>query len=179
MECPKCQGYKLQPTKLEQGLTVMGCAKCNGAIVSLLNYRDWLERTDASESEPYLEEYSAEKVIDTPTMLTCPKCKKAMLKYKISGCSGSRLDLCASCDEAWLDDGEWELLKSLELTRQMPSVFTEEWQRKLRKQATEEAREKRLLLVVEQDELDEAKRVRDWLKGHPNKGELMFFINLD
>jgi len=125
--------------------------------------------------------FESKKIVDkiVSNVIICPKCKKAMLKYKISGCSGSRLDLCASCDEAWLDDGEWELLKSLELTRQMPSVFTEEWQRKLRKQATEEARGKRLLLVVEQDELDEAKRVRDWLKGHPNKGELMFFINLD
>jgi hypothetical protein len=37
----------------------------------------------------------------------------------------------------------------------MPKVFTEEWQRKSRKQALEDVREKRLLKVVEQNEIEE------------------------
>ena len=34
----------LKPTKIEDGLPVMGCPDCEGASLSLLYYRDWAER---------------------------------------------------------------------------------------------------------------------------------------
>ncbi|OUS27375.1 hypothetical protein A9Q99_15370 [Gammaproteobacteria bacterium 45_16_T64] len=189
MQCPKCKSIPLHPTKLEQGLSAMGCSACSGAIVSLLYYRDWVERTApvaASCDHTSVEEAngikdskesSAEEINDSRSAMACPKCKKLMIKYKISGDINNRLDLCRSCDEAWLDGGEWELLKSLELNRKMPSVFTEEWQRKIRKQATEDLRDQRLLKSVSESELAEAKKIRTWLKDHPNKQEILFFIN--
>lgn len=183
MQCPKCNATPLHATKLEQGLSAMGCAACSGAFVSLLYYRDWVERTAPvaeCSSKGTLEESAVtttDAADDTHNAMACPKCKKIMIKYKISGEATNRIDLCRSCDEAWLDGGEWELLKSLELNRKMPTVFTEEWQRKLRKQATEQSREQRLLKSVSEDELEEAKRVRAWLTSHPSKQEILFFIN--
>jgi len=103
--------------------------------------------------------------------------QKIMSKYRISGNTNSRLDLCASCDEVWLDGGEWELLKSLELSLKMPTVFTEEWQRKLRKQASAEIREKRLLKIVDKNDVEEIKRIREWLTNHPAKQEIIFFLS--
>lgn len=175
MQCPKCKSAHLKPTKLEEGLSAMGCGKCGGASVSLLYYRDWVERSGPEvEREGRL---AAQDVDDSQAALACPKCKKLMLKFRISGCTNNRLDLCTSCDEAWLDGGEWELLKSLELSNHMPQVFTEEWQRQVRKQNLERAREERLLKSVGESDFDKAKRVRSWLKDHPHKPEIMFFIN--
>ena len=65
-----------------------------------------------------------EEVQDTNAAITCPKCARLMTKYKMSGFVANRLDVCPGCDEAWLDGGEWELLKALELSRKMPLVFT-------------------------------------------------------
>ncbi len=177
MDCPKCKTVHLRATKLEQGLSAMGCSNCGGAVISLLYYRDWLERSAVIVDEDAFKPSEMLEVDESHSALTCPKCKKIMSKYKVSGDSNNRLDLCASCDEVWLDGGEWELLKSLELSRDMPKVFTEEWQRKLRKQALEEVREQRLLKVVEQNEIEEIKRVREWLNKHPAKQEIMFFLN--
>jgi len=177
MDCPKCKTVPLRATKLEQGLSAMGCANCNGAVISLLYYRDWLERSSPIAESDANNAQAVEEVEDSHAALMCPKCKKLMTKYKVSGCSNSRLDLCASCDEVWLDGGEWELLKSLELSRKMPVVFTEEWQRKLKKKELEDIREQRLLKVIDENEIEEVKRVREWLKKHPNRNEIMFFLN--
>ncbi len=182
MQCPKCENQPLRATKLEQGLSAMGCNQCNGAFVTLLYYRDWLERTPLVESQVVEQKNMAKALIqvnDSKTALCCPKCSRLMNKYKISGESDNRIDLCASCDEVWLDGGEWELLKIFELSRKMPLVFTEQWQRKLRKQATQQAREQRLLKIASQDDLDEAKKVRVWLAEHPFREQILFFINQD
>ena len=183
MECPKCKVDKLRATKLEQDLSAMGCGSCDGALVSLLYYRDWVERSLPIE----MDKEEGQNAVDTPravedekdsnTALACPKCRKLMTKFKVSGCTSNRLDLCASCDEVWLDGGEWELLKTSELTRTMPSVFTQEWQRKLKKAALEEVRVQRLLKVIDENEIEEIKRIRAWLIDHPKRYDIMFFLN--
>ncbi len=182
MQCPKCQPQPLRATKLEQGLSAMGCGQCNGAFVTLLYYRDWIERTPLVESSILKEKAMATALIevnDSKSALCCPKCSRLMSKFKITGESENRIDLCSNCDEVWLDGGEWELLKIFELSRKMPLVFTEQWQRKLRKQATQEAREQRLLKVVSRDELDEAVKIREWLVEHPSREQILFFISQD
>jgi len=179
MQCPKCLNQPLRATKLEQGLSAMGCSQCEGAFVTLLYYRDWVERNPSIDSEEKIPLNTAElqEVDDSHSALSCPKCSRLMSKYKISGESNNRIDLCFTCDEAWLDGGEWELLKALELSKKMPLVFTEQWQKKLQKQATQQAREQRLLKFISQQDLDEVKRIRQWLAEHPNKEQLMFFVN--
>jgi len=180
MQCPKCQNQPLRATKLEQGLSAMGCSQCDGAFVTLLYYRDWVERNpsiDDSDKPSIQNVAELQEVDDSQSALSCPKCSRLMSKYKISGESNNRIDLCSSCDEVWLDGGEWELLKALELSKKMPLVFTEQWQRKLRKQATQEAREQRLLKFISQQDLDEVKKFKEWLSEHPNKEQILFFIN--
>jgi len=179
MQCPKCENEILRATKIEQGLSAMGCGNCGGASIALLYYRDWAERTPLAvlqETDIAFEEIMKD-IDDTKAALCCPKCSRIMNKYKISGECNHRLDLCFSCDEAWLDGGEWQLLKSLELSQKMPIVFTEQWQNKLRKQATQQAREERLLKLVSQQDLNEAKRIKEWLLAHPNRESISFFIN--
>ncbi|HLA31771.1 MAG TPA: zf-TFIIB domain-containing protein [Pseudomonas sp.] len=174
MHCPACRTTTLQPTKLDDGLLAHGCGQCSGALVSLLYYRDWAERQPQSE-EPALQA-EVEGVNESRQALTCPKCAKLMSKFQISGTRGNRLDLCGSCDEAWLDGGEWQLLKALELSHKMPSIFTEAWQRKVRQQACEEARRQRFGRLLGEQAVARADEIRDWLKDHPQRRELLFYI---
>lgn len=177
MQCPTCRTVELKPTKLDGGLLAHGCAQCAGALVALLYYRDWAERNPQEQEDA--SEVAAIEASDSQKALSCPKCSKLMSKYQISGTRANRLDLCGTCDEAWLDGGEWELLRALELSQRMPAIFTEAWQRQVRQQASAEARRQRFTRLVGEEAIQRADEVRAWLNDHPQRGELLFYIGHD
>lgn len=177
MKCPKCKNSELKPTKIDEGLSAMGCSRCSGASVSLLYYRDWAEHAGEVHDAPTVELLKGLDSEDSAGALSCPKCSKLMMKYRISGCSNNRLDLCTSCDEAWLDGGEWELLKALELSTEIPMVFSEQWQKKVRDTVSEEARRERFTRILGRDDLEKAHEFRQWIKEHPKRNDIMFYVN--
>lgn len=175
MHCPSCQHETLKPTKLEEGLVAMGCNACKGAALSLLHYRDWVERNRlqgiqvaATSASPLTE--------DSQGALNCPKCGAIMTKYRIDGEHGNRLDLCAACDEAWLDGGEWSLLKSLALTHALPRVFTQTWQNRVQQNLREHARHERRVQQLGEADLQKADEIRAWLREHPKREALLAYI---
>ncbi len=175
MQCPKCRNIELKPTKIEEGLPVMGCPECEGSLLSLLYYRDWAERNVSIEqSEHVSDDVTVDS--DSKTALACPKCSKLMTKFSISSEHKNRIDLCSFCDEAWLDGSEWTLLKSLELSHKLPKVFTDQWQRNVRDQKMEAMKIERLMKVVGQSDTDKAVEVKKWLENHPKKGPIIQFI---
>lgn len=178
MYCPKCKTEYLKPTKLEDSLPVMGCPKCEGSFISLLYYRDWAERVMV-ESEVNSDEMELVSDADTKTALCCPKCSRLMTKYAVSGLLDTRLDLCGNCDEAWLDGGEWRLLKSLELANKLPSIFTDQWQRKLRSEKAELNRLERLRKVVGEFDTEKALEIKEWLGSNPNKSIILHFLGTE
>src|SRR5688500_5931024 len=128
MKCPHCKTEDLKPTLIEEYLASMGCDRCHGSLVALLHYRHWAEtqkptRADpgADAADPPARVAEMPDATDTTSAIACPKCSRLMLKYKISGAVANRVDVCSSCDEAWLDGGEWQLLEALELDHCMPS----------------------------------------------------------
>jgi Zn-finger nucleic acid-binding protein len=177
MKCPSCITSDLKATRLDDGLPAHGCNDCGGAIIPLLYYRDWAERT-ANDKAPPDTELDASLAIESEShsALACPKCSRLMSKFNISGCSKNRLDLCSSCDEAWLDGGEWELLKALQLSKDIPSIFTDSWQRKVRKEISESKLKERFAKIVGDTDIEKAEEVRSWLNTHKNRAELIFYI---
>lgn len=178
MKCPKCKSIDLKPTKLEEGLPVMGCSNCEGALLSLLYYRDWAERNVPVENVEDVEGEVSEDN-DTTTALSCPKCSKLMTKFSMASQHKNRIDLCGFCDEAWLDGSEWKLLKSLELAHKLPKVFTDQWQRNVRGEKMEALKIERLKKVVGQSDSDKAIEIKGWLKDHGNKTAIIQFIGSD
>jgi Zn-finger nucleic acid-binding protein len=180
MKCPKCKNPDLHPTKMEQGLSAMGCNECQGTFISLLYYRDWAERFGvATTDSEQAEEVQAEDVENTHAAMGCPKYSRIMTKYRISSEHDNRLDLCANCDEAWLDKGEWSLLKRLNLGSKIPAVFTEQWQRQVRQQVTEESRRQRFVDMLGDDIVKEADSVREWLKDSPQRAQILLYLNYE
>ncbi|MEH6449200.1 MAG: zf-TFIIB domain-containing protein [Oleispira sp.] len=181
MKCPKCKSPDLHPTKMEQGLSAMGCNKCQGVFVSLLYYRDWAERFGiaATTESVQAEEVQVEDAENTRAAMGCPKCSRIMTKYRISSGHDNRLDLCANCDEAWLDKGEWSLLKSLNLGAKIPAVFTEQWQRQVRQQVTEENRRKRFVEALGEETVKEADKVRQWIAKEPKRAQILQYLSYE
>lgn len=174
MQCPVCRDSRLQPTRLDEGLLAHGCQQCSGTLVALLYYRDWAER--APQDEAPEGELQAEPLNESAHALTCPKCARLMSKFQISGTRSNRLDLCTTCDEAWLDGGEWQLLKALQLSRSIPAIFSEAWQRRVRQESAEQARRERFARIAGEDAVARADEVCAWLKDHPQRRELLFYI---
>jgi Zn-finger nucleic acid-binding protein len=181
MKCPRCKTPDLAPTLIEEYLPAMGCGTCQGSLVSLLYYRHWAETQKVSPAAQTAPPEAAHDPVDIDTddstsALSCPKCGRFMTKYKVSGRVSNRLDVCNSCDEAWLDRGEWELLESLQLSHQMPAILTDEWQRRIRHELSEETRRSILARTIGVDAATKVEEFRTWLSATRHKSEIMVYL---
>lgn len=177
MKCPRCKTHDLLPTLIEEYLAAMACPECHGSLVSLLYYRHWAETQKADALQAPGTNVSRPR--DTTTALMCPKCSRVMAKYKLVGDLDNRLDVCSTCDEAWLDDGEWELLEQLQLSHTMPSIFTDAWQRRLRNEKTEETRRSILKTTVGEAAAAKIEEFRAWLNAQKSKSTILTYLYRD
>lgn len=175
MKCPLCKTPDLQPTMIEEYLPAMGCSTCHGSLVSLLYYRHWAETQKAPSGEPGNTD-AALRTTDTTTAIMCPKCARVMAKYKLTGRVSNRVDVCATCDEAWLDSGEWELLEALQLNLKIPAIFTDAWQRRIRHELTEETRRSILTRMIGEDGAAKVEEFRVWLGKSKHKSHIMAYL---
>jgi Zn-finger nucleic acid-binding protein len=175
MKCPHCHTTDLMPTMIEEYLPAMGCGTCHGGLVSLLYYRHWAE----TQKEPAGEQTkpaTAVETTDTTSAVTCPKCERVMTKYKIDGAISNRVDVCATCDEAWLDGGEWELLEALHLSLKIPAIFSDAWQRRIRNELSAETRRSILTRMIGEDGTKRVEEFRTWLEGSGHKSHVLTYL---
>jgi Zn-finger nucleic acid-binding protein len=175
MKCPHCKTADLRPTMIEEYLPAMGCGTCHGSLVSLLYYRHWAETRNAPVAEPE-DAAAVHETTDTTTAITCPKCARVMAKFKITGRIANRLDVCSMCDEAWLDGGEWELLEALQLSLKMPAIFTDSWQRRIRRELTEETRRSILARLIGEDGTTRVEDFKAWLGKSKHKSDILTYL---
>jgi Zn-finger nucleic acid-binding protein len=175
MKCPHCKTPDLQPTMIEDYLPGMGCGTCHGSLVSLLTYRYWAETQKGQTGTPAPSAVVPETT-DTTTAVTCPKCERVMMKYKLTGRVSNRVDVCNTCDEAWLDGGEWELLEALQLSHKMPSIFTDAWQRRIRHELSEETRRSILARTVGDEAAARIEEFKAWLATHKHKSFILTYL---
>lgn len=174
MHCSTCKNTQLEPQELEPGLVAASCPSCNGALVSLMNYRFWADRyASASVADASANDV---EIGESESVHSCPKCSRLMVKYQIGPQTHHKLDLCSACDEAWLDKGEWQLLKSLDLQGKLPKIFTDAWQRNIRKQRQEIALNERYEKLLGEESFSRVKEFRDWLLQQPNKDAIKQYL---
>lgn len=175
MKCPRCKTPDLRPTMIEEYLPAMGCGTCHGSLVNLLYYRHWAE-TQKAPSEPPANAAAELETTDTTTAIMCPKCARVMAKYKLTGHVSNRVDVCSTCDEAWLDGGEWELLEALQLSLKLPAIFTDTWQRRIRREMTEDTRRSILVRLIGADGAAKVEEFRAWIAKNRHKSHIMTYL---
>lgn len=174
MHCSTCKSTQLEPQELEPGLVAASCPSCNGALVSLMSYRFWADRyATVSVAE---ESANDTEIGESESVHSCPKCSRLMVKYQIGPQTHNKLDLCSACDEAWLDKGEWQLLKCLDLQGKLPKIFTDAWQRNIRKQRQEITLNERYEKLLGEESFSRVKEFRDWLLQQPNKDAIKQYL---
>ena len=171
MHCPSCKSPSLKPIKLSVNLPARKCLNCRGVLIDLLSYRSWSE--DSPKSAPGAP--SATEVADNKRALVCPKCSRVMLKFKIGNTQANTIDVCGHCDEAWLDEGEWQLLEALALQDQLAAIFTEPWERRIRSEAVEASQRQRNMDTLGVEDFAEVERIAAWVAQHPKRSELIQF----
>ena len=175
MKCPHCKTPDLKPTMIDEYLPAMGCGTCHGCLLSLLYYRHWAETRNGPSTEPR-KAGPALETTDTTAAIACPKCSRIMAKYKLSGRISNRLDVCSTCDEAWLDGGEWELLEALQLNHKIPAIFTDAWQRRIRRELTEETRREILARTIGADGAVKVEDFRAWLAKNKERSYILTYL---
>ena len=85
MKCPRCKTPDLKPTMIEEYLAGGGLSRLPGnprvARVLPSLGRDSKAPTEGSAPETTI----SIETTDTTTALTCPKCSRVMMKYKLTG----------------------------------------------------------------------------------------------
>jgi Zn-finger nucleic acid-binding protein len=172
MNCPQCKGYQLEPVEIEAGLIAAKCSKCNGTQLPLMNYRFWLDRFGDVEKDS-VELPVAE---DNNKALACPKCARLMTKFKVGVATTHRIDLCTGCDEAWLDNGEWRLLKQLDLHDKLPKIFTDAWQRNIRIERQQNFIDQRYQTLIGEEDFARLSEFKKWLDQHSEKEQIKQYL---
>ena len=174
MDCPKCQ-KPLTVSRLEAHLGCNGCEQCEGVLLNLITYRVWREtnpaEVDACEVTP------DPAAANTKHALLCPKCQRLMVKFKFATDLSHALDVCSHCEEVWLDRGEWDYLKERDIHGDLPRVFTDPWQRRLRQARNEVSLEKIWTDKLGSEDHQRVKEVARWLEDHPQRALLMGYLN--
>lgn len=163
-DCPACPAAELGPTQLTEGLAALGCADCGGALLSLVAYREWIERAQPAEAPD--EPHAQVAIEDSPDAILCPKCRAVMVKYRIAADLDNRLDHCPHCLEIWLDRGEWQIVEALARAGHLSAILTAPWQRRIVADQSEDMAEVRLREKLGTD-YARFREVQRWLDDHP------------
>lgn len=177
MQCPICEKQSLVAGELEPGLVAQTCGACSGTLLPLLNYRYWLDTTGAQHDQ-LLASVETSMVEDSKPAKCCPKCNRLMRKFRVGASQENRLELCSSCDHAWLDAGEWSLLKQLQLSASLPEIFTDSWQRKIRKQQEEANWNAYFSEKIGEESFQKVKSFKDWMDAQPSVADIKHYINI-
>jgi Zn-finger nucleic acid-binding protein len=177
MKCPRCKTPDLKPTLIEEYLPAMACETCHGSCVSLLYYRHWAETQKlAAPAASSVSSTGPVATSDTNTAIVCPKCARVMAKYKLTGTVANRVDVCSTCDEAWLDSGEWELLEALQLSHELPAILTDAWQRRIRREQSEGTRREILVRLVGEAGTSRVEEFKAWLARNQHKSHVLAYL---
>jgi Zn-finger nucleic acid-binding protein len=114
----------------------------------------------------------------------CPACGAFLILHKVGCGLAFHLDRCGRCGGTWLDANEWEFLRSRDLHRSLHLVFSESWQRRVRRE--ERTRQYRRVVTSVLDErlrrqcgepdIERLKRFKQWIDGHPRRRELYAYL---
>ena len=173
MHCPSCKDQSLSPKEVEKNLVVAQCHSCEGLLVPLINYRYWLERNAASAAATTPDIAEAE---DNNQAKVCPNCSRFLSKFMIGSDTNNKIELCNHCDQAWLDKGEWQLLKSLGLEHSLAKIFTDAWQYQVRKDLKQASLDKRYQKELGDDCFAKVKAFKEWLDEQPSKAEIRQYL---
>ncbi|VAW67563.1 hypothetical protein MNBD_GAMMA09-2278 [hydrothermal vent metagenome] len=175
MLCPACEGsYK--KIKLDEHLLGKSCIVCEGVSFTLSDYLYYLSHSRPVEEEPVSGTDNVIMLADTKKAMVC-HCGHVVSKFSISHETDRRIDYCSACQTVYLDKGEWEYLKSVQLRNKINSLFTDSCQRQIKLDGTRQVLTNNYKEKLGAINYDHMTKVRDWIYNSPDKDLILSFLN--
>lgn len=177
MNCPNCKNAYLQAQEIEDNLPAQVCDNCDGKWISHENYESWLKFHGEILPEIPAGEESGMTIPHFQLARLCPKCKRILIKYKVGHNIPFQIDRCGDCAGVWLDQNEWETLKSRNLHDELNKIFTDHWQEQV---SREETRRKLETIYQEKFGADDYRQIRDfksWIDTHDKRSEILAYLD--
>ena len=169
--CPKCGDVGLRHALVLDELPAYACERCDGLLLNLVVYRHWRESHPPTPADETVAPDDVE-VDDSTAVLSCPKCRAIMTKYRFSADVPNRIDYCAHCEELWFDAGEWDLVASTARSGHLAEIFAQPWQRKLRRQISADMELSRMKTLLA-DDYERLSDIESWLRDHPHRAQII------
>lgn len=171
MLCPKDRKTPLQDDSLAESLAVKRCDGCKGIWLPSAEYEAWQAKQPPSDPDPSrllepLEVDFVQSPYDTKAAL-CPECGSYLSRAKISLEKPFYVERCANCGGIWCDRGEWDVLEKLGFHRTIQTLFTQEWQAKVRRCEMIEQERQAMIDKLGQDLAERIFALAEVLEKHP------------
>jgi Zn-finger nucleic acid-binding protein len=178
MRCPICPDRPLEALTLESGLSSHHCAGCDGIFLLSSDYRDWV--AGQSGPTPERDDPEPEALVAEPARAkSCPYCQHLLLRYRVSHQTPFTVDHCGHCNSVWLDAGEWASLKRRNLHDDIHRMFTEPWQRNVRKAIHRANLDASYAAKFGAAEYAEIQRIKAWMDAHPHVQALRAYLTAE
>lgn len=173
MKCPSCQMGELQNSTIDNLFPCKTCDHCNGNWLLLKDYMYW---KNYSTQKPPIDKINI-PISETKNAIICPVSGTLMIKYRITNEVENRIDYSRHSAAIWLDHGEWQLIKKLGLAYQLNEIFTTNWQKKVKDEASSQFSDKCYIERFGEEDYKKIKEIRDWLTNHPQSHNLYNYLN--
>src|SRR5205823_3023063 len=149
---------------------------CGGSWVHAQHYWDWLERQKSGSPTSRSDEPASSNIGESGLARRCPECGHFLAHAKVGHGLAFHIDRCTTCGGMWFNAGEWQTLRDRGLHTQVHFVFSAAWQAKLLREELSAAREQILRDRLGDGDLNEVKRIKQWIDSHPHRVELYAYL---
>ncbi len=176
MNCPGCKKTDFELAELEPDLVVDVCRNCRGKWIAYANYERWLkihgdtlpELSSVEDPDMTIPRFELAKL--------CPGCRRMLIKYKVGRDLPFKIDRCSNCAGVWLEENEWEILKSRNLHDELNKIFTDHWQEDVKREETRKALERIYEEKFGADDYAKIRAFKEWAESHEKRDEILAYI---
>lgn len=175
MRSPLHPKATLVSVEIEKGFSAFRCPTSKGYWIPLQSYHTWRTRTPVAVA-PLPEGYEPSFEHDSTAPLFCPESGCLLHRYRVGQGLPFRIDRSPKTGGIWLDEGEWQALKSKGLHDQLHLIFTAPYQRHLR---TTDLQRTFLTAVEERlgtEDFQKVTEFKSWMSHHPEASYILSFL---
>jgi Zn-finger nucleic acid-binding protein len=176
MRSPIYPDVEMVDKEIEPGLVVYQCPQSGGLWIRLGAFLDWKNAAGCT-SHPLPRDY-VPALADTSGQraLLCPESGGFMIRYPVGHDLPFHVDQSPVTGDMWLNQGEWEALKSKGLHRELNLVFTSQYQREIRAAEYAHTLERTFRERIGPVDYQKVADFKQWMDAHPNRYDICCYL---
>jgi hypothetical protein len=172
MQSPKDASATLLEETLPDGLTIYRCPSTGGFWIDRSHYTAWQESLaidipSIADIVSRLSTIQANPAPEDSRAALCPSTGRFLIRARVDTPTPFYVERSPEGGNFWIDHGEWEVLTQLGLQMQLDSLFSPEWQAKLRDFQQIERQKQATINKLGADLARQVFELADALREHP------------